>query len=232
MRSSTVVLVLCGVLLLAAIAWWSRRPSTPVAGGERAAAPQAATPGAGERSAVPGGVDEADAGGADAGDDPIGGPDPLRRRGREPWAVVDLDAVRRAMPDNLYWKMSAPTTDQDLVRWREEERDRWNVAYGKVLSNTATPDEIDAFYTHRERLSSDYIEFAGYLLANYGEKLPRRDVALLKLAIDMHLARLEEIPRQMSDALARHEAHEAARQEWLAEQRQFEAPTPPPSDER
>jgi hypothetical protein len=43
------------------------------------------------------------------------------------WATVDIDEVRKAMPDNLHWKMSVPTKDPDVLRTRDEERERWNV---------------------------------------------------------------------------------------------------------
>jgi hypothetical protein len=57
---------------------------------------------------------------------------------------------------------------------------------------------------------------------HYGDKLPKRDVGLLKLAIDMHMARLEEIPRQLAEAHQRREAHDAARRAWLEEQKAFD----------
>jgi hypothetical protein len=64
------------------------------------------------------------------------------------WSAVDLDAVRDAMPGNLYWRMSAPTSDEELICWREEERARWNQEYGKVLSGNATEEEIEGYYAH------------------------------------------------------------------------------------
>ena len=69
-------------------------------------------------------------------------PGPLGAEGDEmphgTWEALDLEDVRKAMPDNSYWKMAAPTKDPELLEWREKERARWNVEYGKVLSNTAT----------------------------------------------------------------------------------------------
>ena len=138
------------------------------------------------------------------------------------WEALDLNAVRAALPDNLYWKMAAPTKDPELLRWREEERERWNVEYGKVLSNTATSDEIDAYFAGRKRLSDDYLEFVVHVLTNYGGAIPREGVALLKLAGEMHAARLEEMPRQIAEAHARHEAHDAARRAWLEDQKTFQ----------
>jgi len=140
------------------------------------------------------------------------------------WEALDLNAVRAALPNNLYWKMAAPTKDPELLRWREQERDRWNVEYGKVLSNTATSEEIDAYFAERKRISDDYLEFVVHVLTNYGGAIPREGVALLKLAGQMHAARLEEMPRQIAEAHARHEAHDAARRAWLEEQKAFQDP--------
>jgi hypothetical protein len=146
------------------------------------------------------------------------------------WESVDLEAIRAALPDNLYWKMAAPTTDPEVLRQREEERARWNAEYGKVLSNTATDEEIDAYYAERQKVSEDYLEFIVYLMTNYGYQIPKRDVAAFKLAGEMHLARLEEIPRQIAEAHARREAHEKARQAWLADQKAFEGELAPGTD--
>ncbi len=149
-------------------------------------------------------------------DDPFAGAD-------NGWAKVDMEAVRAAMPDNLYWKMSVPTQDPDLLAEREKERARWNVEYGKVLSNTATETEIHDYFEHRDRLASDYIQFITHILENYGEDLTLRDIGLLKVAAELNLGRLEEIPRQMADALERRKAHEAAREAWLRDQEAFAA---------
>jgi hypothetical protein len=135
---------------------------------------------------------------------------------------VDLDAVRDAMPDNLYWRMSAPTTDEALIRWREEERARWNLEYGKVLSGNGTQEQIETYYAHRERVSLDAIEFAGHLLDHYRDTLPERDVGLLELAIKLHHARLQEIPRRLVEARERKELQDALREAWLADEEAFE----------
>jgi hypothetical protein len=150
------------------------------------------------------------------GEDPFAGAD-------NGWAKVDMEAVRAAMPDNLYWTMSVPTKDPDVLAERERERARWNVEYGKVLSNTATEEEIHAYFEHTDRLASDYIQFITHILENYGEDLTLRDIGLLKVAAELNLGRLEEIPRQMADALERRKAHEAAREAWLRDQEAFAA---------
>jgi hypothetical protein len=138
------------------------------------------------------------------------------------WDNVDMEAVRALKPNNRYWTMSAPTKDPEVLRKREEEQEHWNTEYGKVLSNTATAEEIDAYYDYRQKVANDNIAFAGYLLAAYGGKLPERDVALLKLAVKLNLARLEEYPRQIVEAQQRREEHDAARRAWLADQQAFE----------
>jgi hypothetical protein len=188
-------------------------------------APSIAPSPPGARAAAPAPVSAgAPAGGrADANDgSPAGDPLAALEDAARAWAAVDMEAIRAAMPDNLYWKMAAPTTDPELLRAREEERARWNVEYGKVLSNTATAEEIDAYYAEQQRLSEDYLEFLLHLAKHYGEVIPPRDAALLKLAGEMHLARLEEIPRRIAEAHERRAAHDALRRAWLEEQKAFE----------
>ncbi|MCC6763749.1 MAG: hypothetical protein IT293_03720 [Deltaproteobacteria bacterium] len=143
------------------------------------------------------------------------------------WARIDFDEMRRALPDNLYWKMAFPTKDQALIDERARIREQWNVEYGKVISNTATDQEIDAFYGEQQKISEDYLEWLVYLADHYGNLVPRSATGGLKLAGEMHLARLEEIPRKMAEAKERSAAHAKARQAWLEEQRRFASPAPP-----
>jgi len=151
-------------------------------------------------------------------------PDPLDDFARaSAWASVDFDAVRDAMPNNLYWQLAMPTTDAALLQEREEIRAYWNTQYGKVLANTGSVEEVDAYFEHRRRLSADYVEFTSYLLDHYGDVLHERDVGMLELARELHLARLEELPRRHAEALERRATHAAAREAWLRDQARFES---------
>ena len=144
----------------------------------------------------------------------------------EAWGRIDFDEIRRALPDSTYWKMAFPTKDPALLEERERIRAEWNVQFGKVQSNTATDEEIDAYYADQQKLSNDYLEFLVYLAEHYGDDVPRSEIGALKLAGELHLARLEEIPRKIAEAKERHAAHEQARQTWLEEQKQFATPAP------
>jgi hypothetical protein len=139
------------------------------------------------------------------------------------WDGVDMDAVRAALPDNLYWQLSVPTKDEQVNEKRERERARWNVEYGKVLSGTGSEEEIRAYYDYKSRLSGDYIELSTYLLDHYEAELPGQDVALLRLARRLHQARLEEVPRKLEEAFERKREQDAARAAWLADQAAFDA---------
>jgi hypothetical protein len=212
-------LVIAGLVVALAVAGlWGRADRNVTAPRERPPAAPPIAPAVDEHAATA--ADGPD-GAADlermlAGDPLAGAGDPGAA-----WAKVDLDAVRKEMPDNLYWKMALPTQDPAILEMRKEERTRWNVEYGKVLSNTATAEEIDAYYAHLQLLSSDYLEFVVHVLTHYGDVIPKRDAGLLKLAGEMHLARIEEIPRKQAEAHERHAAHEQARRAWLAEQKAF-----------
>jgi hypothetical protein len=229
---SAIAIIAGSVLLLIVGVIWTRRSSGPPPAAPR---PTAAPPAPQASAAKAEPVDEASSPPQSAAAPRVkrAGPDedPFAddRASRGTWEVLDMEAVRAAMPDNVYWKMAAPTQDPELIKWREEERARWNVEYGKVLSNTATAEEIDAYFAERKRLSDDYLEFVVHVIANYGNAIPREGLALLKLAGEMHALRLEEMPRQMAEAHARREAHDAARRAWLEEQKAFEeAPTGTP----
>lgn len=128
---------------------------------------------------------------------------------------VDLTALREQLPDNLYWSMGVPTKDPDLLRWREEQERHWYGLNGKVLSNTATEEEIQTYYAHRRRVSEDFMRFATAVLGAYGDRLPETERGLYELSLRMHRTRLEELPRQVEDALVRKRAQDLRREAWL-----------------
>jgi hypothetical protein len=142
------------------------------------------------------------------------------------WESVDMDEVRRAMPENTFWTMSAPTTDERVIREREEERARWNTEYGKMLSGNASEEEIRAYYAHRQRLSADYVEFTTYVLDHYGDDLSDQDVGLLELARRLHLHRLAEYPKETQRAFERKTEQDRIRAEWLKDEQDFGAKAP------
>ena len=215
-RRSVIAIVAVAVLLVGlAVVWRQQRVSRSGAAratGEAPASEAQARP----RSAVPSPSRET---GPDPAAPAAPGAEPEDMQ--TPWSVVDLDALRKELPDNLYWKMASPTSDPAVIEEREAERARWNLEYGKVLSSTATADEVDSYYAYRYRLSSDYVQFATFLLSDYGDDLAPRDVGLLKVAIELHLSRLEEIPRQIAEAHERRVAHDAARRAWLESEAAF-----------
>jgi hypothetical protein len=222
-RAAALALAALGVAALAVAGlWWLAQP--PAAGPGRptaAAGADAATPaGAAAPPPAPGVPPEAAPSEPDLEGDLLA----------EAWSAVDMDEVRAALPDNLYWKNGFPTSDERILRERAEEQARWNEAYGKVLSGTGSDEEIRAFYAHRERVSTDYIAFVDYLLEHYEDRLPERDVGLLQLARRLHLARLQEIPRKTQEALERKRAQDEAREAWLRSEARFRSDAP--ADER
>jgi hypothetical protein len=135
--------------------------------------------------------------------------------------AVDLEEVRAALPDNLYWQTSAPTDDPALLEAREREKAFRNEQYGKVLSGTGTDAEILDYYDYRMRASTDYVRFVDHLLEHYGADLTDPDQTLLHLAKRLHQARLVEIPRRLQEARERKAEQDEARRKWLEEEREF-----------
>jgi hypothetical protein len=214
-RRGAIVVVLVVALLVGAFMLRRRSADAPLRPIDAVARPTAGAPATDGRAAAPAEGNRHEERKARRS----GGPEPEDME--TPWAAVDLHALQVELPDNLYWKMAVPTKDPVILDERQAERDHWNVEYGKILSNTATSDEIDTYYAYRYRLSSDYIQVATIILADYGDELEQKDVGLLKIAIELHMARLEEIPRQIEEAHERCAAHERVRQEWLASQKAF-----------
>jgi hypothetical protein len=167
------------LVALLVLVWQSAAPSAPGRGAP-AVAPLQATPNA----------------------PPVPSP-PLESPAAYP---VNLEELRRRLPENLYWTLGAPTDDQAVLRQRAERARQTNELYGKVLSTTASEEEIGRYYAERRRVSEDYIQFSELVLAEYRDRLPDEQIGLYELSIKLHRARLAEIPRDMNDALARRRA--------------------------
>lgn len=120
----------------------------------------------------------------------------------EPYPV-NLDALRARLPDNRYWALGAPTSDPAIARVRAERARRDNAAFGRIQANEATPEEIRAYYAERRAISKDYLELAQLVLAEQGDRLPERDRGIFALSATLHRARLQQIDRDETDALAR-----------------------------
>ena len=127
---------------------------------------------------------------------------------------LDFEAIREKTPDSLDWLMAAPTDDPEILEARARARDERNRQYGKVVSNTASVEEIHDYWTYRRKLSEDYIEVLQLILDEHGDELSERDRGLFELTISMHAARLAEIPSKLDDALQRKAEYDQAKKEW------------------
>jgi|GEM_PF-1175266 len=138
------------------------------------------------------------------------------------WAKVDIDRLQSEMPDNLYWELAAPTSDEWLIEQRKETKAYWDDAYGQILSNKASEQQIRDYYAHQHQVSTDYVIFATQLLNRHIKDLPERDVSFQKLARNLHLARLEELPKKLTNAINQRNKQEERRAAWLADKAAFE----------
>ena len=127
---------------------------------------------------------------------------------------MSLEQLQAEIPRNRYWVDWAPTEDPEVLERRQADKAAWNDLHGKVLSGTASDSEIGAWIDHRRQVSQDAIEFAQRVLAEHGSELPDRDRGLLELAISMHRTRLDELPRQESEARARKVEQDRRRAAW------------------
>jgi hypothetical protein len=116
---------------------------------------------------------------------------------------VQLDALRAQIPNNRYWAMGAPTSDVAVAKVRAARAEQDNRELGRITANEASPEEIRAYYTERRAISKDYLELAELVLKQLGDTLPDRDRGMFELSANLHRARLQQIERDQSDALAR-----------------------------
>ncbi|WP_428265052.1 hypothetical protein [Haliangium sp.] len=224
-RFVTVLAALFAVAAAVAVIWWQRAsgPDAATSGqdgesAQAAPAPDERRPIAQPRPRAPDpNVAAGDTNGDVGAGDPLAAPPAGYGDSEYP---VDLEYLRTQIPDNVYWRLGAPTEDPEILRQRQEEEARWNQLFGKVQSGTASEAEIRQYYDHRRQLSEDYVEFANLVLSQYGEVLPERDRGLYELGIEMHSTRLAEIPQGIDDALARKREQDQRRQDWQREQGQ------------
>lgn len=137
---------------------------------------------------------------AESKTDSIGEDPEQRNRAEYP---VKLDALRARFPDNRYWTLGAPTSDPVVAKARAARAERDNRALGRIQANDASPDEIHTYYAERRAVSHDYLQIAETVLAEQGDTLPDRDHGMFELTVNLHRARLKQIDRDESDALAR-----------------------------
>jgi hypothetical protein len=175
-----------------ALFWHTPTPERATGGATAAARPQSSSPPA-----------DSPALHAAAGDPSLPPPTAGKPSAVDTAYAVNLDELKRRLPDNLYWTLGAPTKDADVLRQRAERKREENALYGKVLSTTATEEEIRSYYAERSRVSRDYIQFAELVLAEYRDQLPEEHIGLYEMSIRLNRARLEENPRDMEEALAR-----------------------------
>lgn len=120
--------------------------------------------------------------------------------------AVDLEDLRRQLPNNRYWELGAPTQDPAIARLRAERARRTNELFGRTQTGEASPDEIRGYYAEQRRISEDYLQLSLVVLAQKASELPDRDRGLFELSVNLHRARLVQIDRDLADALARRAA--------------------------
>lgn len=130
---------------------------------------------------------------------------------------VDLADVKLALPDNSYWRLFAPTDDPEVEAARAKEQAEWNQVYGRTLSGEASEAEIDRYIEYRQRLSEDQLQLLAHILNKYGDRLPPRDRGLLELGVQMHRARLKQLPRDRELAIQRKLEQDEKRAAWQAQ---------------
>jgi len=119
---------------------------------------------------------------------------------------VDLEDLRARLPNNRYWELGTPTSDPAVAKARAERAKRDNALFGRTQTGEASEPEIRAYYAEQRRISEDYLQLSLLVLAEKSAQLPERDRGLFELSVQLHRARLTQVERDLTDALARRRA--------------------------
>lgn len=137
------------------------------------------------------------------------------------WGDIDLREARELMPDNLYWKLGAPTKDEKVLAERDAEKARRNQEYGRVLAGDATEDEVRAYYDYRRRLAADYVEFSEFMQRKLRDSPNEQLRSMIDLALKMNADRLRQLAAEQEDAIARSQERAQVREDWRRQQEEF-----------
>lgn len=116
---------------------------------------------------------------------------------------IQLERLRGKIPDNRYWELDAPTSDVEVAKARAAKAKARNDLLGRITANEASPEEVRAYYEERRRISNDYLELALRVLNGEAGEVSERDRGMFELTANLHRARLKQVDRDQSDALAR-----------------------------
>lgn len=141
----------------------------------------------------------------------------------EAWAKVDMEQLRSEIPDNMFWTMAMPTTDEAVLEQRKQIRDDLALQETKMTARYADESEIREYYSYQQRLSEDYVQAVTLILNKYGSVLPEEDYSGQTLARNMHLAKLQEMPLLMTRALEQRQEFIEERDQWLADKSAYQA---------
>lgn len=213
-RTRLVWLVAVAVTTVLSVVFWPRAPNragrtSPDAGRDHAGTSSSMAPLAPPPGSVPTYL-EPPTTPPDPGNPPPGF-DP--RRGEYP---VKLDALRARMPDNLYWRVAAPTNDPELLAARAARERDLEARRGRITAGEASEQEIRDYFDERRRESQDFVALAREALTRYGDELTDRDRGLFGLGAKLHEEKLAEIDRSIADALARKRVQDERRAAWRA----------------
>lgn len=141
----------------------------------------------------------------------------------EAWAKVDFELLKAEMPDNLFWSMSMPTTDEAVLQHRAEVREGLKEVETKMMSRHATEEEIRGYYSYQQQLSEDYVIALTEIINRYGHVFPEEDYSGQTLARTLHLSKLQEMPAKLTRALEQREQFLAEKSEWMADKDAYRA---------
>ena len=127
---------------------------------------------------------------------------------REKRFSPDLEAMRKALPGN----QAIPAVDEN-EKWIRKEADKARrELYGRISSNVATDEEVNAYYYEQETLAQDSIAMLKWILDNHSHEMGKDDLARHTFLLEQFKKRLKAIPVRKERAMTRIRKHRSKSQ--------------------
>ena len=127
---------------------------------------------------------------------------------REKRFSPDLEAMRKALPGN----QAIPAVDEN-EKWIRKEADKARrELYGRISSNVATDEEVNAYYYEQETLAQDSIAMLKWILDNHAHEMGKDDLARHTFLLEQFKKRLKAIPVRKERAMTRIRKHRSKSQ--------------------
>ncbi|PKL39633.1 MAG: hypothetical protein CVV44_05275 [Spirochaetae bacterium HGW-Spirochaetae-1] len=112
---------------------------------------------------------------------------------------LDPYILRREFPRNR----ALPAMNSEEQSRKNEDRERRNRVYGRIISNRASENEVHRYYNEQSEITADTVELLEFILDRYGNTLSEKDREKHAFLLDQYRKRLSAITLEKKESLER-----------------------------